>query len=110
MVSSGGSARAVPLTNQASVRANKGRILHLLWESAERNSSAAAAALRAMMSRRTRIAAAVCWSGLFGVRLYPHKLPLPHFRCNARILCLHPITDDQLPDFCTPRRVPKVLD
>lgn len=41
----------------------------LAWIIRERKSLAAAAALRAVMSRGTRIAADVCWSTLFGLPL-----------------------------------------
>src|SRR5262249_50212976 len=76
----------------------------------ERPSSAVAAAPRAVSSQGTWIAAAVGGSALFGVGLHHHKLPLPHPRCNARILYVHSITDDQLPDLFAPRRVPKILE
>src|SRR5438874_2683900 len=43
------------------------RLQHRKPSAADRTRAAAAAALRALMSRRTRIAAAVCWSTWFGL-------------------------------------------
>src|SRR6266508_3550198 len=63
-----------------------------------------------MNSRQTNIATAVCCSVWFGVLVHIHAASLPHLRCNARILYLHPITDDQLPALFAPRRDPKILD